>query len=198
MCGCESWTTKKAECRRIVAFELWRSRRLSNVPRTARRSNQSILKEINPEYSLEGLILQLKLQYFDHLMQRANSLEKTLMLGKTGGRRRRGWQRMRWLDGITDLMDMYTTAQSCLCNPIDCSMPGFSVHHQLPELTLTHSSKSVMLSNHLTLWPLLLPSVFPSIMVFSNELVLRIRWPKFWSFSFNYQSFQWIFRVYFL
>ena len=106
MYGCESWTVKKAECRRIDAFELWCWRRLLRVPWTARRSNQSILKGINPEYSLKGLMLKLKLQYFGHLMRRGDSLEKTLMLGGTGGRRRRVRQRMRWLDGITDSMDM--------------------------------------------------------------------------------------------
>ena len=104
MYGCESWTIKKTECRRIDAFELWCWRRLLRVPSTARRSNQSLLKNASPEYSLEGLILKLKLQYFDHLMRRTESLEKTLMLGKTEGRRR-GRQRMRWLDGITNLMD---------------------------------------------------------------------------------------------
>ena len=102
--GCESWTIKKAECRRIDAFELWCWRRLLRIPWIATRSNQSILKKINPEYSLEGLMLKLKPQYFGHLMWRANTLEKTLMVGKTEGRRKRGWQRMRWLDGITDLM----------------------------------------------------------------------------------------------
>ena len=106
MYGCESWTIKKAECQRIDAFELWCWRRLLRVPWTARRSNQSILKEINLDYSLEGLLLKLKLQYFGHLMQRAYSLEKTLMVGKTEGRRRRGWQRMRWLDSIINSMDM--------------------------------------------------------------------------------------------
>ena len=106
MYGCESWTIKKAEYRRIEAFELWCWRRLLRVPWIARRSNWSILKEIGPEYSLEGLMLKLKLQYFGHLMRRADSLEKTLMLGGIGGRRRRGRQRMRWLDGITVLMDM--------------------------------------------------------------------------------------------
>ena len=106
MYGCESWTIKKAECRRIDAFELWCWRRLVRVPWTARRSNQSILKEISPEYSLEGLMLKLKLQYFGHLMQRADSFEKTLMLGKIEGSRRRGRKRMRWLDGNTDSMDM--------------------------------------------------------------------------------------------
>src|SRR5574341_781252 len=106
MYGCESWTIKKAECRRIDGFELWCWRRLLRVPWTAWRSNQSILKEISPECSLEGLMLKLKLQYFGHLMQRADSLEKTLMLGGIGGRRRRGQQRMRWLDSITDLMDV--------------------------------------------------------------------------------------------
>ena len=104
--GCRSWTIKKAECWRIDAFELWCWRRLLRVPWTARRFNQSILKEINPEYSLQGLMLRLKLQNFGHLMQRADSLEKTLMLGKIEGRRRRGWQRARWLDGITNSMDM--------------------------------------------------------------------------------------------
>ena len=106
MYGCEIWTIKKAECRRIDAFELWCWRRLLRVPWTTSRSNQSILKEINPEYSLEGLMLKLKLQYFDHLTQRTDSLEKTLMLGKIEGRRRGGRQRMRSLDGITDSMDM--------------------------------------------------------------------------------------------
>ena len=106
MCGCESWTIKKAEHRRIDAFELWCWKRLLRVPWTARRSNQSILKEISPEYPLEGLMLKLKLQYFGHLVQRTDSLEKTLMPGKTEGRRRRGRQRMRWLDGITDSMYM--------------------------------------------------------------------------------------------
>ena len=106
MYGCESWTIKKAECRRIDSFELWCWRRLLRVSWTARRSNQSILKEISPGCSLEGLMLKLKLQYFSHLMRRADSLEKTLMLGKIEGRRRRGQQRMRWLDGITNSMDM--------------------------------------------------------------------------------------------
>ena len=106
MYGFESWTIKKAEHQRTDAFELWCWRRLLRVPWTASRSNQSILKEISPEYSLEGLMLKLKLQYFGHLMRRIDSLEKTLMLGKIGGRRRRGQQRMRWLDGITDSMDM--------------------------------------------------------------------------------------------
>ena len=106
MYGCESWTIKKAECRRIDAFELWCWRRLLRAPWTARRSNQSVLKEISPERSLEGLMLKLKLQYFGHLMRRADSLEKTVMLGKIEGRRRRGQQRIRWLNGITDSMGM--------------------------------------------------------------------------------------------
>ena len=104
--GCESWTIKKAECQRVDAFNLWCGRRLLRVPWTARTSKQSILKEINPEYSLEGLMLKLKLQYFGHLMQRADSLEKTLMLGKIEGKRRRGWQRIRRLDGVTNSMHM--------------------------------------------------------------------------------------------
>ena len=106
MYGCESWTVKKAECRRTDAFELWCWRRLLRVPWTAGRSNQSILKEISPGRSLEGMMLKLKLQYFGHLMRRVDSLEKTLMLGGIGGRRRRGRQRMRWLDGITNSMDV--------------------------------------------------------------------------------------------
>ena len=104
--GCESWTVKKAECRRIDAFELWCWRRLSRVPWTARRSNQSILKEISPEYSLKGLMLKLKVQYFGHLMRRTDSFEKTLMLGKIEGGRRRERQRMKWLDGITNSVDL--------------------------------------------------------------------------------------------
>ena len=106
MYGCESWTIKKVECQRTDAFDLWCWRRLLRVPWTARRSNQSILKEMSPEYSLEGLMLKLILQYFSHLMQRTVKLDKTLILGKTEGRRRRGQQRMRWLDGITDWIDM--------------------------------------------------------------------------------------------
>ena len=106
MYGCESWTVKKAECQRIDAFELWCWRRLLRVPWTARRSNQSILREISPGCSLEGLMLKLKLQYFGHLMQRVDSLEKIMMLGGIGGRRKRGRQRMRWLDGSTDSMHM--------------------------------------------------------------------------------------------
>ena len=106
MYGCESWTIRKAECQRIDAFELWCWRRLLRVPWTVRRSNKSILKEVSPGCLLEGLMLKLKFQYFGHLMRRANSFEKTLMLGKIEGRRRRGQQRMRWLDGITDSVDM--------------------------------------------------------------------------------------------
>ena len=112
MYGCESWTIKKAEHWRIGVFELWCWRRLLRVPWTARRSNLSILKETSPEYSLEGLMLKLKIQYFGHLMQRIDSLEKTLMLGKIEGRRRRGQQRMRWLDGITDSMDIWVNSGS--------------------------------------------------------------------------------------
>ena len=112
MYGCDSWTLKKALSRRLDAFELWCWRRLLRVPWTARRSNQSILKEINPEYSLEELMLKLKLQYFGHLMRRADSLEKSRMLEKVEGRKRRRWQRMRWLNGITDLMDKDPSSQS--------------------------------------------------------------------------------------
>ena len=113
MYGCENWTVKKAEHRRIDAFELWCWRRLLRVPWTARRSNQSILKEVSPGCSLEGMMLKLKLQYFGHLMQRVDSLEKTLMLGGIGGKRRRGWPRMRWLNGITDSMDMSLSELRC-------------------------------------------------------------------------------------
>ena len=157
MYGCERWTVKKAECQRIDAFELWCWRTLLRVPWTARRSKQPILKEISPGCSLEGMMLKLKLQYFGHLMRRVDSLEKTLMLGGIGGRRRRGRQRMRWLDGITDSMDMslsegqgslaccssvqfISVAQSCLtlCDPMIRSTPGLPVHHHLPEFTQTH------------------------------------------------------------
>ena len=122
--GCESWTIKKAECQRIDAFELWCWIRLLRIPWTARRSNQSILKEINPEYSLEGLMLKLKLQYFGHLMWRIDSFEKTLMLGKIEDRRRRRQQRMRWLVGITDVMDinliwLHELVMAC-CSPWHC------------------------------------------------------------------------------
>ena len=146
-----SRTIKKAEHQRIDAFELWCWKKLFRVLWTARRSNQSI----DPEYSLEGFIL--KLQYFGHLMQRANSLEKTLMLGKIEGRRRRGQQRMRWLDGITNVIHM----------------------------SLSKLRKLVMTSNHLIFCCplLLLPSIFPSIRAFSSESALCIRWPKYWSFS---------------
>ena len=159
MYGCESWILKQAEHWRIDAFELWCWRRLLKVPWTARRSNQSILKEINPEYSLGGLMLKLKLRYFGHLMQRTDSLEKTLILRKIEGRRRRGWQRMRRLDGITNSWSLFKLM----------------------------SIESVMPSNLLILCrPLFLPlSIFPSIRVFSNESALHITWPKYWSLSFS-------------
>ena len=159
MYECESWTIKKAEHWKIDAFKFWCWRRLLRVPWTTRRSNQSTLKKISPEHPLEGLMLKLKLQYFGYMMSRTDSLEKTLMLGKIEGRRRKGWQRVRWLDSISDSMDM----------------------------SLSKLQKLVMPSSHLILCCplLLLPSIFPNIRVFPSELALLIRWPKYWSFNFS-------------
>ena len=137
MCRCEIWTIKKAKCQRIDAFELWCWRRLLRVPWTAKRSDNSILKDISPEYSLEGLILKLKLQYFGYLMWRTNSFEKTLMLGKIEGRRRRGWQRMRWLDGIIDSMDVLLSRLQELASLSCCSPWGCKELDMTEELNWT-------------------------------------------------------------
>ena len=158
----------------LLLLKPWHWRELLRVPWTTRRSNQSILKGINLEYSLGGLMLKLKLQYFGPLMQRADSLGKTLMLGKTEGRRRRGRQRMRWLDGITDSMDMSPGVGDGQGSLACCGPWGRKESDTTERLNWTELSS-----------PLLLPSVFPSIRVFSNRSILRIRWPKDSSFSFS-------------
>ena len=165
MYGCENWTIKKAEGWKIAAFELWCWRRLLRVPWTTRRSNQSILKEINPEYSLERLMLKLKLQYFGYLMQRANSLEKTQMLGKIEGRRRRGWQRMRWLDDITYLMDMSLS-----------KVQGLVMNRETWHASVHGVGKS---QTRLCSWTELIVSTVTSLL--GSSSVTLINWP-FWIF----------------
>ena len=185
MYGCESWTIKKAECWKIVAFEPWCWRRhweslgLQGDP-------VFILKEISSEYSLEGLMMEVKTQYFGHLMQRTDSFEKTLMLGKIEGGRRRGPQRMRWLNGITDSMDMFRSIQFNCCRVQLFATPWTAARQASLSITNSQSLptpmsiESMMPSNHLLLCRslLLLPSIFPSIRDFSNESLLRIRWPS--------------------
>ena len=199
----KSWTIKKAEGWRIDAFELCCWRRLLRVPWTERRSNQSILKEISPEYSLEVLMLNLKLQYFDHLMQRTDSFEKALILEKTEGGRRRGLQRMRWLYGKIEVWCLFSSVQfsrsvvSDSCDPMNHSTPGLPVHHQLPESTQTHVHRvgdAIQLS-----YPLSSPS--PPVLNLSQHQGL-FQWvsslhqvAKVLEFQLQHQSFQWIFRV---
>ena len=197
MYGCESLTIKKAECQRVDAFKLWCWRRLLRIPWTARRSNQSILKEINPEYSLGGQMLKLKLQSFGYLIQTLDSLEKTLKLGKIEGGRRRGWPRMRWLDGITDSMDMSLSKlqYSGLENSMDCIVHG--VAKSWTQLSDFHFHYWQCLywsysNSYLSSW-WCHPTISSSVIPFSSclqsfpasESAIRIRWPKYWSFSIS-------------
>ena len=191
MYGCESCSIKKAECWRIDAFELWCCRGLSRVPKAARRSNQSILKEISPEYSLEGLMLKLKLQYFDHLLQRANSLEKTLMLGKTEDRKR-GWQRMRRLDGITNSMDLsmsklWELDDGQVMDPKDCSTEEASgaAAHGIAESDMTERLNWT--DKFLEKWKILLSSIFDNLEenTLEGEDQVSLKREFIWNLSFS-------------
>ena len=193
MYGCESWTVEKADHKRIDAFELWCWRRLLRVPWIARRSNQSIIKEISPGCSLEGLMLKLKLHYFGHLMRRTDSLEKTLMLGKIEGWRRKCQPTPVFLtENSYGQRSLSQSVESLSCVQLFVT-PQTAAHQASLSITnsqslLKHMAlESVMPSNHLILCCslLLLPSIFPSIRVVSNQSVLHLTWPKYWSFSFN-------------